>query len=377
MNLMQHLFSFTNKEKPVAHSTQAPTQRKLPPPHKAKSNSNGCAPKQAVTTPKLSTPTTITTQITTPRQIVYPYKPKLTFSPYTWAKMLFMRDKTDNEVGAFGITSVDNLLYVYDLVLVKQEVTGASVSFDDEGVADFFDAQVKLGRRPSEFARVWIHTHPGNCAQPSMTDYETLHRVFGVTDWSVMFILAQGGDTSCELRFNIGPKASMDIPISIDYLRSFDGTDFGAWKQEYEQNVNIKHTYTYTHTPKNSFSKFDYNSKASTIFKNNKDDEDDMAMWWQGADHAEIADIAEFEDFSLLKNSDEDAETVMATCSLCGEQEEIDYMLQCPKCEDAKYCFICCENQLDHQDGNYICLVCGTKMDFDIDSCAVIASERY
>ena len=49
-------------------------------------------------------------------------KPVLRFSPTAWAKLLFMRDVTDNEVGGFGITEADDLLFVTYFVLVKQKV---------------------------------------------------------------------------------------------------------------------------------------------------------------------------------------------------------------------------------------------------------------
>ena len=57
----------------------------------------------------------------------------LRFSPTAWAKLLYFRDKTDNEVGGFGITEPDDLLFIRDFVTVKQEVTCVSVEFDDTG----------------------------------------------------------------------------------------------------------------------------------------------------------------------------------------------------------------------------------------------------
>ena len=67
----------------------------------------------------------------------------LRFSPTAWAKLLHFRDKSDNEVGGFGITEPDDLLYVRDFLTVKQQVSAVSVSFDDEAVADFFE-EVRL-----------------------------------------------------------------------------------------------------------------------------------------------------------------------------------------------------------------------------------------
>jgi hypothetical protein len=94
-------------------------------------------------------------------------------------------------------------------VIVKQTVSIATVSFDDLAVANFFEQQVDLGRKPEQFARVWVHTHPGNSASPSMTDAETFHRVFGSCNWSVMSIVAQGGNTFALLHFGVGPAGTL------------------------------------------------------------------------------------------------------------------------------------------------------------------------
>jgi len=164
-------------------------------------------------------------------------RPALQFSPTAWAKLLFLRDYGDTEVGGFAIAPADNLLLVEDVQLVRQACCWASVAFEDESVADFFDSQVDAGRRPEQFARIWVHTHPGDCPQPSMTDEETFDRVFGRSDWAVMFVLARNGRSYARLRFNIGPGGEMGIPITVDYSRPFGGSDSEAWEREYLSNV--------------------------------------------------------------------------------------------------------------------------------------------
>jgi hypothetical protein len=163
--------------------------------------------------------------------------PSLRFSPTAWAKLLFLRDYGETEVGGFGITASDDLLLVEDVRLVKQVCSWSHVAFDDESVADFFDQQVDAGRDVQRFARVWAHTHPGDCPQPSMTDEETFDRVFGRSDWAVMFILAQQGQTYARLRFNVGPGGAIEMPVEVDYSRPFSGSDLDAWEQEYLANV--------------------------------------------------------------------------------------------------------------------------------------------
>ena len=121
--------------------------------------------------------------------------------------------------------------------LVRQVCSGVSVAFDDLSVADFFDRQVDQGHKPEHFARAWVHTHPGDSAEPSFTDDETFARVFDRTDWAVMFILARGGETYARLRFNVGPGGEMEIPVTVDYSRPFAASNQEAWQAEYAANV--------------------------------------------------------------------------------------------------------------------------------------------
>jgi len=164
----------------------------------------------------------------------------LRFSPTAWAKLLFLRDYGDTEVGGFGISAPDDLLLIDDIQLVRQTCSWAHVAFEDDAVAEFFDEQVVAGRKPEQFARVWIHTHPGDCPQPSGVDEETFERVFGTADWAVMFILARGGDCYARLRFNSGPGGESDLPVQVDYSRDFHGSDFDAWEIEYMQDVQVE-----------------------------------------------------------------------------------------------------------------------------------------
>ncbi len=159
------------------------------------------------------------------------------FSPTAWAKLLFFRDLGSTEVGGFGLTPADDLLYVDDIQLVQQTCSAVWVAFDDTAVAEFVDEQIDAGRRPEQFARIWIHTHPGDSAQPSQVDEETFARVFGPCDWSVMFILARGGQTYCRLRFNAGPSGALEIPSRVDFATGFAGSNFETWATEYNASV--------------------------------------------------------------------------------------------------------------------------------------------
>lgn len=164
-------------------------------------------------------------------------RPVLRFTPTAWAKLQFFCHRGDTEIGGFGVTADDDPFLIEEFVTVKQLVTSVTVSFDDEAVADFFETQVDQGRRPQQFGRIWCHTHPGDSPNPSITDEETFARVFGHCDWAVMFILARGGETYARLRFNIGPKGEVEVPVCVDYSGAFDCSDHDAWEAAYKAHV--------------------------------------------------------------------------------------------------------------------------------------------
>ena len=98
---------------------------------------------------------------------------------------------------------------------------------------------VDLGLPPERFARVWIHTHPGNSASPSCVDEETFVRSFGRSDWALMFILAQGGQTTARLRFHVGPGGDCELPVDVDFFCDFAAPNRTAWKEEYQRCVCV------------------------------------------------------------------------------------------------------------------------------------------
>lgn len=117
--------------------------------------------------------------------------------------------------------------------------------FDDQAVADFFDQQVDAGLPPQRFARIWMHTHPGKSALPSNTDEDTFRRCFGGSDWSLMFILARGGQTYARLRFNAGPSGELVLPVEIDFSQPFEASDGFAWQEEYQRAVQEEQLVTW------------------------------------------------------------------------------------------------------------------------------------
>ena len=144
----------------------------------------------------------------------------------------------------FGITRPDDLLLVESVAMVRQVCTPTTVSFDDASVADYFDEQIDLGQTPETCGRIWLHTHPGSCPNPSITDEETFERAFGTPDWAVMFILAQGGATYARLRMNVGPGCNKRLTVEVDYETEFPESDQELWEAEYEAAVTVHDPFT-------------------------------------------------------------------------------------------------------------------------------------
>jgi len=166
--------------------------------------------------------------------------PPLRLTAYAWAKLLYLRDLGETEVGGFGVSNEHDLLLVEDVHLVRQQCTSVTVKFDDESVANYYDAQVDLGHRPEQFGRIWIHTHPGDSPHPSCTDEETFERCFGTPDWAVMFIVARGGQAYARLRLNAGPGGELVLPVEIDFQVPFGASEPAAWEDEYRQMVAVE-----------------------------------------------------------------------------------------------------------------------------------------
>jgi hypothetical protein len=166
-----------------------------------------------------------------------PTGPCLQFAPAAWIKLQRLCHLGNTEVGGFGVVLDPSELVVSEFVIVKQRCSPVSVAFDDEAVAGYFNTMVDRGLSPQQFARIWLHTHPGEGAQPSGVDDETFERAFGGCDWSVMFILARGGQVYTRLRFGTGPGGELEIPFAVRWDLPLGEVDEASWRAEYKSNV--------------------------------------------------------------------------------------------------------------------------------------------
>jgi len=172
----------------------------------------------------------------------------LRFTPYAFAKMLYLRDKGSTEISGFALTDDGDPYLIVDFIMPEQECTGATTEMTSKGIVDLFDklsGPAKfggMGISPGRYGRVWIHTHPGFSSEPSGTDWATFREVFGDKDWAIMFIMGKGKEATCILRIEQVAGGHFRIPWEVDWDYEFPGSNFEAWDKEYDDKVTA-HTY--------------------------------------------------------------------------------------------------------------------------------------
>jgi len=164
----------------------------------------------------------------------------LRFTPYAYAKIIYMRDSGETEIGGYGITETDDPLLVTDFKLVKQECTSISVDLDTDDSLRFIEDMVDRGLAPWQCQNIWIHTHPGNSPTPSGADEENFIDNFSLPNCAIFYILAKEGKDYTRMRFNVAPGIDVDISSKVDYSIPFEGSNEDEWKKEYEDKVMKK-----------------------------------------------------------------------------------------------------------------------------------------
>lgn len=157
----------------------------------------------------------------------------LSMSPYAWAKAQYLRDNSDTEIGAFGISSLEYPLLVTDLWVPKQACTKSSIDLDRVSMQEHHERLLGEGYQYGEFDRIWFHTHPNGIGpDPSGTDLDTLAKMSTMFPWCVMLILAAGGRTHCTLSASLGKmKTRHALDVDVDWEELFDD----SWDEGLEQ----------------------------------------------------------------------------------------------------------------------------------------------
>lgn len=162
---------------------------------------------------------------------------ELRFSPYAYAKLLWMRDRGDTEVAGYGITGTEDPLLVTNFRLVKQKCTSVTFDMDPNDGAEFMDEMMDDGLMPWQFSNILCHSHPGNSPDPSDIDEKNFAKAFSHPDWAIMLIIAKDDSMYCRLKLNVGPGAEKLLKVEIDFNQNFPASNHSEWKAEYESKV--------------------------------------------------------------------------------------------------------------------------------------------
>lgn len=171
----------------------------------------------------------------------------LRFTPYAWAKMIYMRDIGSTEVAGYGITATEDPLLITDFRLVKQECTAGSFDLDPDDGVEFMELMADAGLMPWQYSNILIHTHPGNSPSPSGPDEDNFEKSFSHPNWAIMFIIADGGATYCRVKINVGPGVIKEIKVAVDWSMPFNGSDTQNWNAEYTDKVIKKKIHIVRH----------------------------------------------------------------------------------------------------------------------------------
>ena len=188
---------------------------------------------------------------------------KVTLSADVYRKMRFLTCQSGTEVGGWGIAD-DPLdpLSIKRFVLTKQVASVASIDFDDEGTCAFRAKCREEGLIASQYTKAKMHTHPGNSAAPSSTDWDDFYKVqmesliveykmlvkMGDSSlqppWQVMVIVAKDGAMSAHIATFI-PEINCIISdkIDIEAAKPQESTIEKEWLEEYKVEVSAPPTF--------------------------------------------------------------------------------------------------------------------------------------
>ena len=101
---------------------------------------------------------------------------KVILSQLAHLKMKYYINSVDTEISGIGLVQklANNDLYVSDLFIYKQVVTGAHTKLDQREVAKFIDEKLQIPDFPVENLKLWWHSHVDMGCFWSGTDDETI-----------------------------------------------------------------------------------------------------------------------------------------------------------------------------------------------------------
>jgi len=147
---------------------------------------------------------------------------EVVISPLCFLKMKYLTFGTDEEVQAFIIGENKKYIYIEDLIVLEQEVSGASTEVDNKPIGKFINEQVKNGKQDIvERIIGTFHSHVNMGTFWSSEDEDNIVRLGNSIDCVVSIVSSKSNDEFkilCRLDLFRPFRATLDnVEYTIDY----------------------------------------------------------------------------------------------------------------------------------------------------------------
>lgn len=190
---------------------------------------------------------------------------KIVLSALANAKLKYYIECINFEISGIGLVEKreGGILYVPDIFLLKQEVSGAETSLDSQAVAEFINEKILDPDFPIEKIKLWWHSHVNMGTFWSGTDVATIDRLDTEDpeeNWWISIVGNKSGSRLARVDVyqphrmftnNIPVEVEEDLSLKEDIIKEIQEkvtvTTFqskfpkvGAGKKEEETDTNIE-----------------------------------------------------------------------------------------------------------------------------------------
>lgn len=175
-------------------------------------------------------------------------EPTIYITPNAYIKMRMLVDKSDKEIGWYGIVNempgLQATYIIEDIVVYPQRVTGVTVEQDEDRMFEF---EMSLTTEQVNHKRFHGHSHVNMGTSPSGVDESFYQDLLSqVTDYFIITITNKRNEYTTRFYDVANNILYEDIPIQ---LIQDDGSLYLDWYETNKEQVK-EHTYTTTHITK-------------------------------------------------------------------------------------------------------------------------------
>ena len=169
-------------------------------------------------------------------------EPTIYITPNAYIKMRMLVDKSDKEVGWYGIVNqmpgLDATYIIEDIVVYPQRVTGATVEQDESRMFEF---EMSLTTEQVNHKRFHGHSHVNMSTGPSGVDESFYQDILSqVTDYFIITITNKRNEYTTRFYDVAHNILFTDVPIQ---LMQDDGTLYLDWYEDNKKEIRDHYKY--------------------------------------------------------------------------------------------------------------------------------------